>query len=375
MATGWATRLLGIWPICRTELGMETGYYHRYCRKGLLDFLPSNASDYEKSLAVCADHVVLEWEQNCYLKTFDLPDPWKNMSDKLDALKVTLERIIHRRCIMTETEATEQHFRAKIAKTISDFLKLVPPLSTLMRTCGDKSSHFMFMLKIEDALRAVLAPWADITLSQCATDRHLPPTFQLCDAFSGEIWLGVDPNPTASASSWAQWDLACRIFDQVEVVRDMILNGDTLANEYLEFAFCFRTYLESSDESQLPDVTQGTSRTRQQTPHEIRRATIQFPGCVCNQQNSSDTPSIICGCPWYSRETQFATHNCLRRSQDVRYVREREAVQTFFKKEAEKANQRDLAEWRGPARTVRQGIFHLLPPYIRPEFAHLVKEM
>jgi hypothetical protein len=157
MAPGWATRLLGMWPICNIQLEGSTGYYHRFHRKGLVNFLPTSASPSEKSLAVCADHVVLEWEQNSFLKFLNLPEPWVNITSVLDEVKTTLSKLIQRRCTMTKAEASWHNFKGKIITTISDFLARVPSYAMLWQACGDKSSHFMFMLKVEYNLNPILA--------------------------------------------------------------------------------------------------------------------------------------------------------------------------------------------------------------------------
>jgi hypothetical protein len=246
----------------------------------------------------------------------------------------------------------------------------------LWQACGDKSSHFMFMLKVEYNLNPNLAPWGELALFQSSTDLRHPPSFQLRDRFSGECWIDVDHTSNAPAAAWAEWDLTGRIFSHVESVRDSILKGQPLEDEYLEFAFCFREFLESSDKEMLPHVTHGTSKIRQLTTPEVRRARIPFPGCVCSQldQNTPHT-SPLCSCPWSALETQTITDNQLRRSQDPEYVQERDLIRDFFLRMEADHNTDELAGWRRPSRATREGILHLIGPEVKPEFAHLVREI
>ena len=149
--------------MCSIDLEVFTGYYHRFCRKGIIDFLPTPTSPYEKSLAVCADHIVLEWEQNCCLEFFRLPEPWENLTIILNEVKATLSKLIQRRCnlTMTKAEASLHNFKGKIITTISDFLHRMPSPYMLVQAYSETSSYYMFMLKVEYNLNPILAPWVD----------------------------------------------------------------------------------------------------------------------------------------------------------------------------------------------------------------------
>jgi hypothetical protein len=54
--SGWSGKYWGLFSkFAHGEMG--TNYWQRYCRKGLAAYLPPDADEYERYLAICVDDI------------------------------------------------------------------------------------------------------------------------------------------------------------------------------------------------------------------------------------------------------------------------------------------------------------------------------
>jgi len=262
---GLMPQLVGLIPSDRTSLRISApvSVYERYLRKGIQDFLPIDASKYDKILAACADDILVE---GCFYRLLEgtLNKQYKN-SSILENLMAILGKLSKRRAHMTLKEATEQGFNC----TIYNVLKLhFNQLQTVLKRPPGPEEH-EYLIFVERELSQMLEPWFKLSLLETIGGRIV---IHLSSLFTHELY-GGDPyisefTPIAEPISQCLETARLVMLNQyLERIREAILRyQNNIEPEVRAFLLPFRKFLESGGEpSVMPMVRTGDRSSREFT--------------------------------------------------------------------------------------------------------------
>lgn len=316
--TGWAGDILGLISIDVSKKNTTIAYRNLFLRTGLVDTLPSEASPFDRDLALCADGIVLKWEWDYYLSMFG------HMDDKEEAITLLLRKleqsvssILDDRRKKTLIEARETGFEERLYDTITSFLATIETDSEITYSDRMPTEH-QFAVKTQSILRRLLAPWAHIDihlglhgrlvvqLRHFESRQLFRPCLKQTETFTNKINVLV----------WQRWEMLCLMFRRLEMVHASILGDDATTEEYAEFASCFRKYLESGgDEATLPIINSGTNIERIQTPAAFRK------------QHMSTLPHSS---KWESEKAYLAKRARQRQSDNPEAMKARFQIKKYF---------------------------------------------
>jgi hypothetical protein len=337
-----------------SALNIMTGYYERYRRTGLLDALPSSTSDYEKALAVCADDIILEWEYERYISGF----PFLSQKEPtiLPDLESDISQLVDVRMLMTEAQAVRFGFQEKLTNAIKHHLSRMDKVLTSSRIWyTEPDAGLMSAARIERILQIMISPWYSVSIRVHTWTRdwyHIP----VLGPAGGE-----DMEKSMSREDFVKLLLVSqslyivvtynrlhRIYETLERCRDSILSGRRLDDEEWLFSSCFRGYLETSDERQLPLLKTGIEPKRERTLAMFRKDEI-YP---CDGH---------CGCGYEESEKKGLRESAFRRSDDPQAVRQRKIIKQAFAKQDSQNGPETVRE--GQLRTQMSQIILSRAPY------------
>lgn len=249
-----------------------TLYKQRYSRKGLYDALPQSADEYEKSLAVCADDVLFLGFQTMHLRSCLLAGKYKSMvATILAELERDLMLLSMRRRFMTKLDADRHDFKEAVTKTLAHYTGQI---------CKDRelALDFQIIYHLKLLLKEHISPWLcfDVFI-------HLSKPWVWVFAEPGQVCQKPHSTLETLHMSMDVW----RVLDldkKLESTRLTILKGGDIERDDLEFARCFRKFLETGKEEHLPFLAVGTLRKREYTLNEYfdNVALKCQPGCDCS---------------------------------------------------------------------------------------------
>ncbi|KAE9371109.1 hypothetical protein N431DRAFT_558707 [Stipitochalara longipes BDJ] len=319
---GWIPNWLGLYPMDGSALNIMTGFYERYCRKGLLDFLPTSSSDYEKALAVCADDMVLEWDHQRYISTFPL------LSQKeptvLPDLEADVKQLVDMRMLMTEAQAERFGFWEKLINAIEYHLSRMDRVLSLSQVWdSEPDAGLMTAARVERILQIMIGPWYTVSVRVYMWTREWYHVLFLGPAEGGVMQQDASAaDHTKFARSKPLHKMATyyrlrRIFETLEGCRESILSGRRLDDEEWLFSSCFQRYLETGDENQLPLVKIGIEPKRERTVRSFRKEEVYS----CDGQ---------CGCAYDREEKAGVEESAFRQSDDRQAVEQRRIIKQAF---------------------------------------------
>jgi hypothetical protein len=248
--------LFGIFPDIGNTFDFEdqTLYQQRYLRKGVYDTLPDSETAYEKLLAVCADDVLFRgYHELTYGKYSPDGVDKKYAENIIQQLREDLEFILQRRACMTQKESDQHQFEDAVSKTIHFHSDLLCK--------GENNTNFCRAVRLQIMLKEILAPWFSV---------------KVYISLSGVIWQWVLAKPGEdfrkprdvkvtldSVPTFCQMGRIWLVDQKLEEMRARILHRVVLKGEQLQFARCFRRYLETGCESDMPLLAVGSRPTRE----------------------------------------------------------------------------------------------------------------
>lgn len=278
--------LFGLFPdlLEKSSLNEETLYRSRYSRKGLYDTLRSSATEYEKALAVCADDVLLYGFLDFQ---FHQAAPTKSAA-KINTLftgfRCDLILVLQRRSTMTKQESDRCGFKEVVTKIIHHYSDQISE--------GERVFNFTLLVRFQLELEELLPPWFAV---KGFTGPGGPWQWVL-----GDMGKSIAKPPRGFESSEtipmaADMIRIMRIDQKLESLRGMILQAADLSGEELEFVRCFRRYLETGNEMEMPVLTVGTQRQRELTVTEYfnKSALKCAPGCKCSMDRMKETKAQL----------------------------------------------------------------------------------
>jgi hypothetical protein len=304
--TGWSGDTFGIFPdfLNTSEFEKQTLMHQRYCRKGIYGNLPESSTEYEKAIAICADDVILRsFQEISYRAEKDARQ--QVVKDTIFELISDLGLIMDRRGTMTSMEAVRYGFQAAVSKTIQYYSD---------KLWKGNNSNFTLVFRLQTALRDALTPWFTVK-----------PYISMGDV--SWKWALAKPGtefekPHArvaleSLPAFVQMGRVWFIDSKLENIRKSIICGEVLNGDELKFARCFRRYLETGLDAEMPVLAVGTRTQRDATFVKFFETTALrcSPGCNCTMDRLKD---------------QRALTVMKRKSNDPDIVKERKAIHAWF---------------------------------------------
>lgn len=268
--------LFGIFPDFgnASDLERQTLYKQRYLRKGIYDTLPRSATSYERALAICADDVLFCGFQEMVLQQKSSAN-LGGVTDRIfRELREDLSLILQRRSWMTQVEADQHGFRNAVSQSIQFHSD---------RLCkGDKNADIKLAMRLQLTLQDLLKPWFSVkgymSMGEAPWQWALAlPNQSAHKSRCGHVTLHALPESFHMPRIWMT-------DKKVELLRERILEKCILEGEELEFARCFRRYLETGCETDMPLLASGLQRVRDVTYLEFsQNSSIRCkPGCDCS---------------------------------------------------------------------------------------------
>ena len=308
--------MIGLLPTDQTssQISVGIGAYDRYMRKGVEDFLPSAASSYERALAICADDVIIQIQNNCILEAL-VAERYKGLG-ALDSLKSILVKVLNRRAHMTLQEATRNNFDSTIYYLTKFYLNSIQAI--LKRPPG-KDEH-RYLVLVERTVCDILAPWLVFKLLQTTGGRvliHLRSLFTH-SVYQGDPYL-VEFIPIAEPVT-QRLESACIIgIDQyLEFIRAEILRENLIGHHQYRFILPFRAFLESGGDPNLMPIIRSGSRERKTL---TRLGIYQSGRMKCK-------PGCTCALPRVLKEMELRLES--RMSNEQQACHERAVIKRFF---------------------------------------------
>ena len=250
------------------EIAIMSGFYDRFLRSGLVDTIPMTASTYERDLALCADHIILEWEAE-YMAENVLGwhcDDCKALSMKVLQLETDIEALVEQRKGLTSHEATVAGFQTTLYSTLQSFLKSLkmPTDVELLVALGSTTDYVSILAKAQRHLQTLLHPWLEV-------DFYLGTKRQEFILLEQDTKLRIKPcknihlGDLVKVNIWVMWNHTKRTFKYLNEVWDRLFEGKALSIEQSEFAHCFRKYLETGEDSKLPIINSSILVERQKS--------------------------------------------------------------------------------------------------------------
>ncbi|KIW89870.1 uncharacterized protein Z519_09299 [Cladophialophora bantiana CBS 173.52] len=285
---GWAQELFGLFSdfAVRSAFEKQTLFRQRYLRKGVYDTLPASASAYHKALAICADDVVYERAIELTLKVNLKADvDIKNSPAERDIenLRRDIQLITARRATMTRQESKLCGFQ----KAVSDIIHHYSD-----RICNSNTrASFMVVLALQLELRQLLSPWLLVKAFMSVGGKWkwgLSPPGQPVQAPQPSSGLETIP-------SFVEMGRIMFIDLKLETIRAQILRNETLQGDELQMALCFRRFLETGQEAQMPLMAMGLRRRRDITIVEYNETSAIkcAEGCTCSLSTQKDRKKML----------------------------------------------------------------------------------
>jgi len=206
---------------------------------------------------------------------------------------------------MTAAEAERHQFTKIISSTIQYHSDKIWELDKL---------NFRVVFRLESALRGSLAPWftakAFISLGDVSWRWALAKPGTPFEKPQAPVALD-------SLHSFTQMSRIWSVEVKLESIRGRILRGAVLGGEELQFARCFRGFLETGLESQMPVLAIGNRKKRDHTFTEYFKTTALrcSPGCNCAMDKQKD---------------QIASLAIKRKSNDPKIAEEKRRIKAWF---------------------------------------------
>ncbi|EXJ53426.1 uncharacterized protein A1O5_13360 [Cladophialophora psammophila CBS 110553] len=285
---GWAQELFGLFSdfAVRSAVEKQTLFRQRYLRKGVYDTLPASASDYHKALAICADDVVYERAIELTLQVnLKANVDIKNSPAERDIenLRRDIQLITARRATMSRRESNLCGFQNAVSDIIHHYSD---------RICTPRTqASFMVILALQLELRRLLSPWLLVKAFMSVGGKWkwgLSPPGQPVQAPQPNSGLETIP-------SFVEMGRVMFIDLKLETIRAQILRNETLQGDELQMALCFRRFLETGQEAQMPLMAMGLRRRRDITIVEYNETSAIkcAEGCTCSLSTQQDRKKML----------------------------------------------------------------------------------
>lgn len=299
-------------------MSIETGYYERYCRKGLSHHMSSMTPSYERALAICVDDIILEWEQKRYIAIFTGRD--NAGANILADLEADVMRLTRLRVQLTEFEAEKYCFHEELQSTLTHhFDRIGALLQSRPFQETEQSATLCYLAKVKQMLNPMLEPWYGFDVLFRITDGKL-----MCVLGDMQGHLALTQETVGEwihakkVNYMLDYYRLKNIYRHVERIRTALLNGGrNLREEDWYFAEIFREFLETGDETRLPFIKSGLEKKREQMISDFRKEKLYS----CNGD---------CGCAFDDMEKEEVQEHKFRKSLAPKAHEEREQIKQVF---------------------------------------------
>jgi hypothetical protein len=308
-------------------MGIETGYYERYCRKGLSHHMSFMTPIYERALAICADDIILEWEQKRYIAIFTGRD--NAGANILADLEADVMRLTRARVQLSGFEAEKYCFHEELQSSLTHhFTRIEALLQSRAFQETEQSATMCYLAKVKQMLNPMLEPWYRFDVLFRITDGK--PMFVLGDML-GHLALTRETVGEWSHAKKVNYMLDYyrlkNIYRHVERIRTALVNGGrNLREEDWYFAEIFREFLETGDETKLPFIKSGLEKKREQSVSDFRKEKLYS----CNGD---------CGCAFDGMEKEEVQQHKFRKSLAPKARDEREQIKQAFVQHKERGTE------------------------------------
>lgn len=300
----------GLFPdlLNTSNIEKETLLHQRYSRKGIYGNLSESATDYEKALAICADDVIFRSFQEFKYRVQGGDRAKKEIvGNTIKRMQDDLNLILGRRATMTRVEAERHGFQDAVSQTIQHYSD---------KLWKDDNADFLLVFRLHNALQEILTPWFAvkpfISLGSVSWKWALAKPGSRFE--KPHVGVALD-----SLAAFTQMGRIWFVELKLESIRSRIIRGEDLQDDELQFARCFRRYLETALDSEMPVLAIGTRERRDVTFTEFFKTTALrcSPGCNCALDKQKEQRALIA---------------VKRRSNDPNMVKERQTIEAWFKR-------------------------------------------
>jgi hypothetical protein len=265
--TGWTNDRLGLLEsgIFAAIGGSESADYERYKRIGILDCLPSSASEYEKVLAISADDIIVELCHDTLIsQAFEaISSATGRPSQELDVVTSRLRNLGQRRRNMTKAIADMEGFKDAVKSIIDDYLQASFDNEYIRSMnapyLGLIPEVHVILLHIARTLNEVLLPYYTVNfiflpngtplLYDASEEADDPQVVEVLKRCKSSCW-------------WMEYTHKIMRHFKLEMIREAMQTTGRIPKEHLAFAKLYEETLVTGDIDKLPFVTTGRIESR-----------------------------------------------------------------------------------------------------------------